>query len=284
MITIDLIEALQKQMDFCENKEKYKCGIYVENSERIKIVANVISNLLPVPNRKIELRINRYDAEARWQNGSIIRIMNASENVRGQRFNGVIIDNDIDHKIISCVIMPTIRPIRVFDWEFDKEMYERIYIVCISADDINKSKKYKQVYISTGWRRNNLFIDEFTFTNQKLFEKEHECMFYENDYDRPVVEKEVNNDKVLLYEAWGIPKDLVTYETEFVNKTKQTYLNIKGEFKNETIGFDNDINVHLRIDTDIYDGYEVHVEDGLVTVILHEIKNEAPVLKDYGVA
>ena len=108
-------------------------------------------------------------------------------------------------------------------------------------------------------------------------------MFYENDYDRPVVEKEVNNDKVLLYEAWGIPKDMVTYETEFVNKTKQTYLNINGEFKNEIVGFENNINVHLRIDTDIYDGYEVHVEDGLVTVTLHEIKNEAPVLKDYGV-
>lgn len=102
-------------------------------------------------------------------------------------------------------------------------------------------------------------------------------------YDTPVVEKELNGEKVMLYEAWGIPKNMITYETEFVNKTKQTYLNIKGEFKNEMIGFENDLNVCLRIDTDVYDGYEVHVEDGLVTVILHEIKNEAPVLKDYGV-
>lgn len=115
-------------------------------------------------------------------------------------------------------------------------------------------------------------------------EKEYKCMFYENDYDRPVVEKELNGDKVLLYEAWGIPRDLVTYDTEFINKTKQTYLNIVGKFENKLIGFENDINVHLRIDTDIYDGYEVHVEDGLVTVVLHEILNEAPVLKDYGMA
>ena len=119
--------------------------------------------------------------------------------------------------------------------------------------------------------------------NYFQFRKEYECMFYENDYNRPVVEKEVNNDKVLLYEAFGIPKGVIRYETEFINKTKQTYLNINGEFKNEMVGFENNINVHLRIDTDIYDGYEVHVEDGLVTVTLHEIKNEAPVLKDYGV-
>lgn len=109
-------------------------------------------------------------------------------------------------------------------------------------------------------------------------------MFYENNYDRPVVEKELNGSKVLLYEAWGIPKDMITYSTEFVNKTKQTYLNIVGKHENEKIGFENDINVHLEIDTNIYDGYEVHIEDGLVSVFLHEIKNEAPALKDYGVA
>lgn len=100
-------------------------------------------------------------------------------------------------------------------------------------------------------------------------------------YDTPVTEKELNGNKVLLYEAWGIPKDMITYETEFVNKTKETYLNIKGKHENESIGFENDINVHLKVDTDIYDGYEVYIEDGLITVVLHEIKNEAPVFKDY---
>ena len=178
MITIDLIEALQKQMNFCENKEKYKCGIYVENPERIKIVANVISNLLPVPNRNIELKMNRYDAGARWQNGSIIRIINASENVRGQRFNGVIIDNDIDNRIVSCVIMPTIRPIRVFNEETDKEMYERIYTVGISKDDIEKSKKY----ITRGLRSNRIIVDDLFFMNEKIFKKEYEPMFISNEW------------------------------------------------------------------------------------------------------
>lgn len=30
------------------------------------------------------------------------------------------------------------------------------------------------------------------------------------------------------------------------------------------------------------DGYEVNVNDGMVMIILHEIKNEAPVLRDFG--
>ena len=276
VIAINLVEALQKQMNFCENKEKYKCGIYVENPERIKIVANVISNLLPFPNRNIELKMNRYDAGARWQNGSIIRIINASENVRGQRFNGVIIDNDIDNRIVSCVIMPTIRPIRVFNEETDKEMYERIYTVGISADDINNSKKYKQqLYVSTAWNRRNIFKDD-------LFEKEYECMWISNEYNTPIRTIEKDNNKILVFNALGIPRENIEYKTEFVNKSKESYLVVQGSVELKDLNYENGINIRMKIDTDICDGYDVYIENGLVFVRLHEIVNEAPVLKDYG--
>ena len=279
MITINLVEALQKQMNFCENKEKYKCGIYVENPERIKIVANVISNLLPVPNRNIELRMNQYDAGARWQNGSIIKIINASENARGQRFNGVIIDNDIDNRIVSCVIMPTIRPIRVFNEETDKEMYERIYTVGISKDDIEKSKKY----ITRGLRSNRVIVDDLFFMNEKLFEKEYECMFISNEYNAPIRTIEKDNNKILVFNALGIPRENIEYKTEFVNKSKESYLVVHGSVELKDLNYENGINIRMKIDTDIYDGYDIYVENGLVFVRLHEIVNEAPVLKDYGI-
>ena len=279
MIAINLVEALQKQMNFCENKEKYKCGIYVENPERIKIVANVISNLLPFPNRRVELRINQYDAEAKWQNGSIIRIMNASENVRGQRFNGVIIDNDIDNRIVSCVIMPAIRPIRVFNEETDNEMYERIYTVGISKDDIEKSKKY----ITRGLRSNRVIVDDLFFMNEKLFEKEYECMFISNEYNAPIRTIEKDNNKILVFNALGIPRENIEYKTEFINKSKESYLVIQGSVELKDINYENGINIRMKIDTDIYDGYDVYIENGLIFVRLHEIVNEAPVLKDYGI-
>lgn len=98
---------------------------------------------------------------------------------------------------------------------------------------------------------------------------------------------EIQNDKAivftgedLVYNAIGIPKENIKYETEFVNRTKETYLNIKGEHKVEGIGFENEIDVHLLIDTDVYDKYEVDFHDGLVFVFLHEIINEKPVLED----
>ena len=77
-----------------------------------------------------------------------------------------------------------------------------------------------------------------------------------------------------------IIKENIKYETEFVNRTKETYLNIKGEHKVEAIGFESEIDVHLLIDTNVYDKYEVDFHDGLIFVFLHEIINEKLVLED----
>ena len=52
---------------------------------------------------------------------------------------------------------------------------------------------------------------------------------------------QVGADKIYIYNAIGIPKENIKYETEFVNRTKETYLNIKGEHKVEGIGFENEL-------------------------------------------
>ena len=103
-----------------------------------------------------------------------------------------------------------------------------------------------------------------------------------NEYTAPYLKKQNGTGKIYIYKAEGIPRENIEYETEFVNRTKETYLNITGEETIEALDFHNKINVHLFIDTDIYDGYEVHIMNGLVHVILHEIINEQPVLKDMG--
>ena len=281
-------------MRFCSEKSNYKCGIYIKNQEQRRIVTETISNLIPTPNREIELRMCPSCGEARWSNGSVLRIINANDSVRGHRIHGAIINNEIDIDVINCIVMPSLRKFALDfernEYESDSELMSRVYTVDMSYDDVNKSKEYmimlppnESVLTKAQQESMELLVKNWT----KKFEMEKNMFTTAlkdiKGFDLAYATKELNNDKVMIYLATGIPNKNITYETEFVNKTKQTYLNIKGEFKNEMIGFENDLNVHLRIDTDIYDGYEVHVEDGLVTVVLHEIKNEAPVLKDYGI-
>ena len=127
----------------------------------------------------------------------------------------------------------------------------------------------------------NIVTLGIVMTDDHKFKKEYEEMW--NEYDRPIIDKEVDCKRYLLYEAWGIPKSAITYETEFVNKTKDMYLNVNGKAEDGYLGFENDINIHIPINTGIYDRFEVSVDDGMVRIILYEIENEKPVLKDLSI-
>ena len=273
-------------MNFCKNNERYKCGVYVKRPDKKKIVMEVISNLLPspTPNREVRLVMSLGVAEARYRNGSVIRIIGGNDSARMQRLNGVIIDNDLDKEIIDCIIMPTLKPMIIdFEkYEDFKEVDKRIFTVSISMDDISESEKHKQIY------PNDLEVEKMLQEQRKMLnniyynEKEYGCMFISNEYNTAIRTIEKDNNKILVFNALGIPRENIEYKTEFVNKSKESYLVVQGNVELKDINYENGINIRMKIDTDIYDGYDVYIENGLVFVRLHEIVNEAPVLKDYG--
>ena len=274
------MQALEKQIEFCNQYTKYKCGVFVRTKEQCEIVMKCISNLL-LDRRNTQLRNYAWKLGCYWNNGNCIEVLPVNDSVRGHRFNGVIIENEIERDIVNSLIMPYLM-VRIDSSGHKIEEFnnvkERIFTVDISKSDVIESKN-RSIYISTGWRRglrnSNIFIDDLC---EESFKKEYTCMF--NNHTAAFRVAQVGTDKIYIYNAIGIPKENIKYETEFVNRTKETYLNIKGEYKVENIGFENDIDVHLLIDTNIYDKYEVEFHDGLVIVVLHEIINEKPVLED----
>lgn len=240
-----------------------------------------ISNLL-LDQSNTQLKNYAWKLSCYWNNGNCIEVLSVNDSIRGYKFNGVIIENEIERDVVNSLIMPYLM-VRTDSTGHKIEEFnnvkERIFTVDISKSDITESKN-RSIYISTGWQRNilsrrlrssNIFIDE-------SFKKEYTCMF--NNHTAAFRVAQVGTDKIYVYNAIGIPKENIKYETEFVNRTKETYLNIKGEHKVEGIGFENEIDVHLLIDTNVYDKYEVDFHDGLVFVFLHEIINEKPVLED----
>lgn len=280
MIHTNLVQALEKQIEFCNQYTRYKCGVFVRTKEQCEIVMKCISNLL-LDRRNTQLRNYAWKLGCYWNNGNCIEVLPVNDSVRGHRFNGVIIENDIERDIVNSLIMPYLM-VRIDSSGHKIEEFnnvkERIFTVDISKSDVIESKN-RSIYISTGWRRglrnSNIFIDDLC---EESFKKEYTCMF--NNHTAAFRVAQVGTDKIYIYNAIGIPKENIKYETEFVNRTKETYLNIKGEHKVEGIGFENEIDVHLFIDTDVYDKYEVDFHDGLVFVFLHEIINEKPVLED----
>ena len=285
MIHTNLLQALDKQIEFCNQFTRYKCGVFVRTKEQREIVMKCISNLL-LDLSNIQLRNYEWKLGCYWNNGNCIEVLPVNDSVRGHRFNGVIIENEIESDIVNSLIMPHLM-IRIDSTGHKIEEFsnvkERIFTVDISNSDVTESKN-RSIYISTGWQRNmlsrglrnsSMFIDDL---NEEIFKKEYTCMF--NNHTAAFRVAQVGTDKIYIYNAIGIPKENIKYETEFINRTKETYLNIKGEHKVEGIGFENEIDVHLLIDTNIYDKYEVDFHDGLIFVFLHEIINEKPVLED----
>ena len=280
MIHTNLVRALEKQIEFCNQYTRYKCGVFVRTKAQREIVMKCISNLL-LDLSNIQLRNYEWKLGCYWNNGNCIEVLPVNDSVRGHRFNGVIIENEIERDIVNSLIMPYLM-VRIDSSGHKIEEFnnvkERIFTVDISKNDVIESKN-RSIYISTGWRRglrnSNIFIDDLC---EESFKKEYICMF--NNHTAAFRVAQVGTDKIYIYNAIGIPKENIKYETEFVNRTKETYLNIKGEHKVEDIGFENDIDVHLLIDTNVYDKYEVDFHDGLIFVFLHEIINEKPVLED----
>ena len=275
---MNLVQALAKQIKFCEENTWYKCGVFVKTKEQRDIVTKCITNLLP---SCVQRRSSSHESRFWWDNESVITVLQVNDYIRGHRFNGVIIENEIERDIVNSLIMPYLM-VRIDSTGHEIEEFnnvkERIFTVDISKSDVIESKN-RSIYISTGRRRglrnSNIFIDDLC---EESLKKEYICMF--NNHTAAFRVAQVGADKIYIYNAIGIPKENIKYETEFVNRTKETYLNIKGEHKVEGIGFEIEIDVHLLIDTDVYDKYEVDFHDGLVFVFLHEIINEKPVLED----
>ena len=292
MIHTNLVQALEKQIEFCNQFTRYKCGVFVRTKEQREIVTKCISNLLS-SSAQVQHRASNHETRFWWENGSVITVLQANDYVRGHKFNGAIIDGEIDRDVANYSIMPYLTTI-TYDIENNQienfgNVEERIFVVEIKCEDIKESELAQiikplvycssKIDFSETKPYDEVLRNAITIGKELgLFKKENKNMF--NNHTAAFRVAQVETDKIYIYNAIGIPRENIKYETEFVNRTKETYLNITGDYKNETIGFENEINVHLLIDTDVYDKYEVEIHYGLVFVVLHEIINEKPVLED----
>ena len=160
---MNLVQALAKQIKFCEENTWYKCGVFVKTKEQRDIVTKCITNLLP---SCVQRRSSSHESRFWWDNESVITVLQVNDYIRGHRFNGVIIENEIERDIVNSLIMPYLM-VRIDSTGHEIEEFnnvkERIFTVDISKSDVIESKN-RSIYISTGRRRglrnSNIFIDD----------------------------------------------------------------------------------------------------------------------------
>ena len=85
----------------------FKIGIYGKTRERALMVFNQYIDKIE-PDKIQYIKRNKYDMECALTNGMLIKAVVASESCRGQKFDRIIYDDDIDDKILDCIIYPSL--------------------------------------------------------------------------------------------------------------------------------------------------------------------------------
>ena len=220
MIHTNLLQALDKQIEFCNQFTRYKCGVFVRTKEQREIVMKCISNLL-LDRSKIQLR----NLGCYWNNGNCIEVLPVNnDSVRGHKFNGVIIENEIERDIVNFLIMPYLM-VRIDSTGHKIEEFnnvkERIFTVDIKCEDVKESELAQivkpLVYCSSKVDFAEMRRYDGTLKELCLFKKENKNMF--DNHTEAFRVAQVGTDKIYIYNAIGIPKENIKYETEFVNRT-----------------------------------------------------------------
>lgn len=103
-------EALKEQIKYCHELPRYRCGIYINHPDKKDYVMDILKEILIQDDSVVKAFNSKYEAVINFENGSSIRIIKESENVRGCKNHGAIIDNEIEKEILNCIIMPALIP------------------------------------------------------------------------------------------------------------------------------------------------------------------------------
>lgn len=108
-----LIKVINKQIQLCLKYRYFRSMFFVSMRAKINTVFEYFKFLYEnsfLFKRNIKsMRYNTNEASVCFKNGSIIRIVPATDNARGYRAHNIVVDADITNReIIYCVIKPTI--------------------------------------------------------------------------------------------------------------------------------------------------------------------------------
>ena len=255
---MNLFEQIQQAVEYCNLYSGYKVGILVNKLHKQVELSNLLYQSGFIHSYR-GFRKMRDETLITFSNGSYIKLKVARENARGHRFNMIIEDDMIEYTVSRTIIQPMLR-----HW--------------IAADSTLEIKpEYLRGDFGDIWKSFKEYRDQEGENNMETLAGTLGCgtlTLSGETHAYPFKVFEENNTKVLFYNAIGISE--FEYGTEFVNRTKETYLNIKGECNWADGKYKNSVDVHLKIDTGVYDRYEVTWDDGILAVTLFEIINEAP--------
>lgn len=105
----NLNREIKKQVEHCLNFNRYKAGIFVSDTSKIGKINGILDEINKIVGQMtyvVKLKENELYVE--FWNGSSMKVFVPSDNCRGYKINGCLIDEDIAQEVKDCIIYPRI--------------------------------------------------------------------------------------------------------------------------------------------------------------------------------
>lgn len=98
------LSALKYVANICEEFPKYKIGIALRDISDLKSIIDILK--VNIKDVGVKIIISKYNQRIEFSNGSSIKFISASDNLKGSALNLLIVEYGIDREIINCVLRP----------------------------------------------------------------------------------------------------------------------------------------------------------------------------------
>lgn len=104
-----LRREIKKQVEYCLNFNRYKAGFFVSDSSKIGKIKEILDGVNKIVGQMMHV-VKRKENElyVEFWNGSSMKVFVPSDNCRGYKINGCLIDEDIAQDVKNCIIYPMI--------------------------------------------------------------------------------------------------------------------------------------------------------------------------------
>lgn len=129
-----LKSAMIRQITNCISNDNYRAGIYVSERSRLDIIAELLKeiveeyHMISDSNNNRSIIVSQNEVVMKFESGSVMRAVVASENSRACKFNDIICDHYIEKDLIENVLKHTF--INFDHFNPDSREYNLKFIEC----------------------------------------------------------------------------------------------------------------------------------------------------------
>lgn len=104
-----LRREIKKQIEYCIKFDRYKAGFFVSDVSKINKIKEILDGVNKIVGQMVHVvKLKEYELYVEFWNGSSMKVFVPSDNCRGYKINGCLIDEDIAQDVKDCIIYPRI--------------------------------------------------------------------------------------------------------------------------------------------------------------------------------